>query len=156
VSREPFVPLGKMSIVDACIELIQETPEKDGFPYDVAVTEVRERTGVDDIRRATVMSAMRTATDRLHVEGLPGVENVGGGWQRMDPAGMVRYIATRSRRGQRQFRRAVTAVAATDKGRLEFKDRHQLDHHERTARMVADMNTHRAKRRRPLPPAVSE
>jgi hypothetical protein len=155
VTRAPFEPLGRMSIADACIELIRETPEKDGFPYDVAVTEIRERTGIEDVRRGTVMSAIRIATDRLHVEGIPGVENVGGGWQRMDPAGMVRYIATRSRRGQRQFRRAVTAVGATDKARLEFKDRHQLDHHERTARMVADMNTHRAKRQRPLPPAAS-
>lgn len=148
-----FEPKGIVSVVEACVSLIQETPELEGFAYGLALTEVRARTGRDDVPMPTVIAGVREATERLHRVGVPGVENVGKGWQRLDPAGMVRFIATRDRRGRRQFRRAVIAAAATDKGRLGFQDRHALDFHERAARSVADLEQRRAQRLRPLPPA---
>ena len=151
-----FEPKGVVSVVEACAGLIQETPELEGFAYGLALTEVRTRTGRDDLPLRQVIQGMRDATERLHRVGVPGVENIGKGWQRLDPKGMVRFIATRDRRGRRQFRRAVIAAAATDKGRLDFQDRHALDFHERTARSVTELEQRRARRQRPLPPAAGE
>jgi hypothetical protein len=156
MSAPTFEPIGAVSVVAACMALIQETPELEGFSYDVALTEVRARTGRADVPRRQVITGIREATERLHREGVPGVENIGKAWQRLDPKGMVRFIATRDRRGRRQFRRAVVAAAATDKSRLGFEDRHTLDHHERTARAVGSLEQRRANRLRPLPPAASE
>jgi hypothetical protein len=149
----PFEPKGVIPVVEACAALIRETPELDGFSYDVALTEVRARTERDDVPLSSVRAGLREATEALHAAGVPGVRNVGRGWQRMDPRGMVAWIAERDRRGRRQFRRAVKAVAAVDKGRLEFIDRHALDHHERVALAVSGIEQRRARRLRPLPPA---
>lgn len=151
-SEKDFEPLGTMSVRAACEELIRETAERDGFDYAVALTEVRARTGRDDVTQESVKSGMWQATERLHREGVPGVVNIGKGWQRLDPSGMVSYAAQRDRRGRRQFRRAVTAVKATDRERLEFQDRHALDHLERTAKAVSGLEQRRQRRLRPLPP----
>jgi len=149
VNAQPFQPTGSVSVVEVCMKLIVETAEKDGIDYAVALTEVRGRTGRDDVTMRTVINSMRVATERLHRIGTPGMVNIGKAWQRLDPPGMVGYIAARDRRGRRQFRRAMTAVAATDRDRLAFADRHALDHHERTARTVSELERRRTTRQRP-------
>jgi hypothetical protein len=150
VSVPTFEPQGTVSVVTACMDLIKETPELEGFSYDLALTEIRARTGRSDVVMQRVIGGMRVATERLHRDGIPGVENIGKAWQRLDPRGMVRYIAARDRRGRRQFGRAATAVAATDKARLSFDERHTLDHHERTAQAVTALERRRARRLRPV------
>lgn len=155
MSGPTFAPLGEVSVVEACRSLIVETPELEGFAYGLALTEVRARTG-RDVTMRDVVAGMRLATERLHVAGVPGVENIGKAWMRLDPAGMVRFIATRDRRGRRQFARAVVAAAATDTARLDFPDRHKLDQRLAAARMLSDIEQRRSNRRRPLPPAAGE
>lgn len=147
----PFEPLGTVSVVEACMALVRETPELEGFAYGLALTEIRARTGRDDVTMRDVINGMRAATERLHVAGVPGVVNIGKAWQRLDPTGMVRFIATRDRRGRRQFARAVVAAGATDTARLDFPDRHALDQRLTAARMLNDMERGRARRLRPLP-----
>ena len=146
------MPLGTVSVTEACRSLIVETAELDGFAYGLALTEVRARTG-REVSMRDVINGMRAATERLHVDGVPGVVNIGKAWQRLDPAGMVRFIATRDRRGRRQFARAVVAAAATDTERLDFPDRHLLDQRLSAARMLGDIERGRGRRVRPLPPA---
>lgn len=149
----PFEPLGTVSVVDACRALIEETPELEGFGYGQALVEIRLRTGRDGLPMRDVVNGMRLATERLHVDGVPGVVNIGKAWARLSPAGMIQYIETRDRKGRRQFRRAVIAAAATDTARLDFTQRHALDHHLHVARAVEGIEKRRGARLRPLPPA---
>jgi hypothetical protein len=144
-----------MSIVDACGELIQETPAKGPISYDVAVREIRERTGLADLERDDLMAPMIEATDRLHREGVPGVKNIArSGWQRMDAGtDMYEYVVRRQAKARRQVERGVTAIEATDRSLLGWDERNRLDTISNSLRRVAELVQRRQRRRRPLPPA---
>ena len=150
MSEGPFDPRGDMSIVDACEDLIRATPAKEGISYDVAVVEIRKRTGLDDLEREDLMGAMIDATERLHREGIPGVKNIAkSGWQRMDAGrDMFEYIERRADKARRQVRRGITAIGATDREQLGWEERNRLDAISDALRRTAEIVQRRQARRR--------
>lgn len=153
----PFEPRGRISLVDACAELIQETAPKDGFSYDVALTEVWARTGLDDLSLDQIRGPMLAASKRLQRSGIPGVRNLRStGWQRRTSVDLVGEVRQRERKIQRQARWGLDAGGSANPEELDWPDRHTLTETQRKLRAVEEMNSRRARRLRPLPPAAGE
>lgn len=151
----PFRRRGEVSYLDACRSLIEETPEKEGFSYDVAVTEVRARTGVPDLEIDAVRQAMLTASKTLRAQGVPGVKNIRGvGWQRETARDLVEDAVRRERRAQRQVRWMGDSAGAANPEQLEWAERERRDELTRKSRALAELTARRSQRLRPLPPAA--
>lgn len=155
MSAAMFEPKGDQSRVAVCVELIRALAEKDPISEAVVMTELQERTGLP-CARATALNAMRSATERLHRSGEPGVAHVPGGWVRLDPQGMMRWADTRDRRATAQLTRRARGAAAADPERLSGAERLTRDFYLRADEQVSQITRRRARRLRPLPPAVGQ
>jgi hypothetical protein len=157
VSRSPFRKRGDVSYLNACLALIQETEEKEGFSYDVAVTEIRERTGIDDLELRDIRGSMLAASKALRAQGVPGVKNIrGAGWQRETAKDLLEDAVHRERKARHQVKWMGDSAKAADPEQLEWSDRQRRDEQLRKSRAMAELTVRRASRLRPLPPAANE
>lgn len=157
MTKDRFEPLGRISVTDACRELIRELEEGDGVSFQVAVEEVRARTERPEVELDTVKAGMRLATEQLIDDGAPGVFTVrGSGWQRMKPPDMVKYMRDRGSRAAKQTAREHRAVDAVDVARLGWQDRETVRVVAEARRRVQELAQQRRSRRRPLAPVPDD
>lgn len=147
---QPFQVRGRMSRVEACEEIIRGLEPDEDISKSVAVTEVSALTGMPETEDS-VIAAMRSASERLIQQKIPGVRNVRKfGWVRMTDQDLIeRYGVDRERRGRRQFRRLGRAAAAADPEKLTGEARLRRDFQMSVATWVAEIENRRAQRRRP-------
>lgn len=158
MSAEKFQPIGRVSVADACMEIIRELAEGDGISKNVCLEEVRSRTERSDISIEVVTSDMLTASERLLDESIPGVFAIRGkGWQRMKPADVVAYMRARERSEQRQRERRYRAVdVIEDAESLSWQDRETLRLTSEARRRQLELDGKRSRRLRPLSQASGE
>lgn len=157
MSRVPFAKRGETTYLAACLALIEETEEKEGFSYDVAVTELRERTGIDDLELPDIRGSMLTASKSLRSQGIPGVKNIRGvGWQRESAKDLVEDAVHRERKARHQVRWMGDSAKAANPEQLEWADRERRDELQRKSRALAELTSRRQRKFRPLPSALNE
>jgi hypothetical protein len=156
VTAPTFEPKGAMTVRAACIEVIRRIAPKGGISYSQALDDVRDLTGLDDLDRLDIMGPMNQASKHLRTLGEPGVTNRARiGWERETEDGMVRAGERHERKAQRQVRWAVSAVAHIEVDKLSWEARSRREGVIDRNRRISELETRRAARKRPLPPAES-
>lgn len=154
--RPSFASLGRISAVEACRELIQALPAKEGITHAQAVDEVAELCGYKHTLE-TVRAAMHAASEDVLADGGLGVEpRRGVGWVRMDDPAAVRHAQGQLDKSRRAVVRAGSAAAAADPERLSWEERQSRDRIALAAQRVQELASRRAGRLRPLPSAAGE
>ena len=149
--REPFAPLGRIPAVQACRQLIEQLPPKEGLTHSQAVDEVEELCSYRHTL-TTVRGAMLEASEALLRDGGLGVvARPGVGWIRMDDAAAVRHAQNHLDKSRRSVVRAGAAATAADPERLSWEERHTRDVIADSARRTQEIVGRRARRLRPLP-----
>lgn len=153
-ARPVFAALGRISAQEACRQIIEQIPAKEGITHEQAVDEVAELCGYRHTL-ATVRAAMLSASDALLADGALGVvPRPGVGWVRMDDAAVVRHAQGHLDKSRRAVVRAGTAVAVANPERLSWEERQTRDRIAESARRVQELAGRRAQRLRPVPPAL--
>lgn len=146
---EPFTPLGRISAVAACEQIIAGLAAKDGITVDQAVDDVEEICGYRHTPE-TVKQAMLAASDRLLARGELGVSTEHNGWQRMDDPAAIVHARRHSEKARRQVVKTVHAAAATDPEKLDWSDRGTRDHLLRLKELERTTRLRRTRKLRPI------
>lgn len=147
----PFQPRGVMSLKEACMDIIRGLEPNDGIAYLEAVAEVEQHTQLDDLDMDAVRNAMRSASEALIAEGVPGVRTSRKyGWVRMTDVTVLRHAEERELRARRQVVRGGRAAKVADPEKLTWEDRQKRDSIMRATQAVGELLARRSAKKRPM------
>lgn len=150
----PFRIKGVMTVRAACELVVTALAPDEGIGYAEALAEVRALTEWD-VSRETLVSTMGKLTDDLHAAGGAGMRTVANyGWVRETARDMLAFAEAREARARTQTVRMGVTAKAINPGELTGEERLRRDAKMRTAQALEELIGRRARRLRPMPPAL--